>query len=975
MKGIIKKKRFLFAVLLLLISVFSWRVVYATETTEDDGTCPGVTVDTTKTYCAKTEVKPSSSEVKSRYGLKMKSKSKKSDDYEVSMTDGCKEKVTFKITSINGSTTAPGVGNTFTCNSSTTITAQANMNNDFGLPGVEITAQTTTSIQKAANDSKSCWWKCAEVTLYTTKKGSATASTPQIVVPTIDTSVITGGLIDCDNKTYAPDSFEGKFCYAKSQVPESQRRNFGSGYYTGDATVFKCNHKVAEVPSHPENLEGDDYFVNKSYLFGETHMTETATIVHHYYPHVFDDEGKLIKLAKEQIKCEIVCEEAVEVEYGPPVAAQAGVCFEYKVRATSRTACKMETAPDGSRLCINDVCNPYPQCVHGGGVIYTQAGPNGEFDACIKSCDGGKYTKKCNDKCYKAVYGNATAGAKVSNMQDILASKVANFPGVNGGTDFVCDGYFDYVGTGDEAIKWFGGQKGYAPGRWYCDGGWKNNSMDYRKTFWSDKEGFFRKDFGGTLCGAACYWDDCGANQYLNQYLPCDKIPSLSAEDKQKYCVNGLINILQYDCDKNSAEYERLVNVCNSKSSCSEEQATFTISVNYNSPSKTDNEPLGFPYKNQKDYIQYSPSAITSTLNQPNTTLMPDYPSEGNGIWGCYNNGAPSNLYRATWGFPSSWQNIKTGEYSYNYNGKTSGESSTSTIWTEIPHHFCLPGDAKPANPLWYNAMINKTAVEGGVFPTTTVYEYDAGLCHYSTSTYSVYNSAVANYVQNENDITYNIFAKTRKFGYLRWDIDIQCFYGYNDDPFCETYENGLCHTSKTTTDQNCIPDDKFTDVRVHTVDLTDLFPNENGAELTDPSQAGRTFVGYNWSEYAYNDKNPDYKSNPKAYMTKLQTSGDSIYTDANLDYEFYLSPKTIRSMRQESTGSSVNYTAFRDGDFKVDETTGVSRYTSSKIHSGVIPSADMKVPPVGSRAISCNNMVSWNNFTTCDPVHEQGRG
>lgn len=37
----------------------------------------------------------------------------------------------------------------------------------------------------------------------------------------------------------------------------------------------------------------------------------------------------------------------------------------------------------------------------------SSAGPNDDFDACVNSCDGGKYTQSCINSCYNTVYGNS----------------------------------------------------------------------------------------------------------------------------------------------------------------------------------------------------------------------------------------------------------------------------------------------------------------------------------------------------------------------------------------------------------------------------------------------------------------------------------------------------------------------------------------------------------------------------------------
>ena len=91
------------------------------------------------------------------------------------------------------------------------------------------------------------------------------------------------------------------------------------------------------------------------------------------------------------------CEENVTVTYGPPVASKAGLCFEYKVKVESKVNCETEFTAAQPEPEDYEICTPDGSC--NGGAYHSASGPNDEFDSCVSSCDGGKYTQKCIDKC------------------------------------------------------------------------------------------------------------------------------------------------------------------------------------------------------------------------------------------------------------------------------------------------------------------------------------------------------------------------------------------------------------------------------------------------------------------------------------------------------------------------------------------------------------------------------------------------
>ncbi|MDE5587378.1 MAG: hypothetical protein K2I72_03290, partial [Bacilli bacterium] len=89
-----------------------------------------------------------------------------------------------------------------------------------------------------------------------------------------------------------------------------------------------------------------------------------------------------------------------------PKAVNAGGGFSYTTMITITRTC---TPVQIKTPTLKPKCEYAVDCMgkgHGGGPA---AGPNEDFDQCINSCDGGKYTQSCIDSCYDTVYGETEA--------------------------------------------------------------------------------------------------------------------------------------------------------------------------------------------------------------------------------------------------------------------------------------------------------------------------------------------------------------------------------------------------------------------------------------------------------------------------------------------------------------------------------------------------------------------------------------
>ena len=852
------------------------------------------------TICADGEL--TGIDVAQRYGITLTNEGGNTYKLKMSPPSNTEErcKMRFKVAKINGN--AVSIADVLSCNELTLQIDGTTSDTVYGLPGVIVELNNEDNIIKNENESGSCYFEHVKVEL-TYIKADPQVHTITCENPNYEDTTLLIPTIDCDNNTYKkgedfvsiePGSFEDKFCYAKRKAIETNNSyDFQANPSDkGKQLDFKCeaNLDSGKIPLKEEDLQGEKYYVNKNYLYGKN--VETITGGQYVYNYAPGDEQK-----SEEISCEVTCEESVEVEYGPPVASKAGMCFEYKVRVTSRTSCHISKLPEKPKADCS-YCTPSPVCVSANGSVWQQGGPNEDFDACIKNCDGGKYTKKCNKKCYNTVYGNS----KNTTIKKLMTTSECK--------DLNPEGCY-YRSNGN--ILWSPGTQ--TAGRWYNENSWGIEGH----TYIAGQDGFYRAVHAdGSVCNDSCYWTGCDG-QYLNP------------------------NVAKKDLENNVKIYNEVVNSCKAKATCSTTTAEFTISADY-TPEGKSQVTINFPYDNQKDTITHNNSTVTDTSEQANTTLLPNDPTPGDGLWGCYKkNDTQSNLYRSTWSFPGTWINGKTGEISFS-------PKTGNTSWREHNDKFCIPADATRVNSDWWNWYNNKVIALNNLTLSANTDQTVQEKCEDVTT-----NTVIEPGTVDLSKIIYNIHAQTTKFGYFDWSIGMHCFYALNPKPTTPTTQT----SSSAEVEKACVPNtDNY---RVRSVDLENVFPALDGSQAQSTSEAGRT-PGFNWSEYAENTKNENYTSNPKKYLEKVQSLGYGVYDEDNLDYEFTLSPQTIRSMRSGSSGSysGTNYTNYDDSGFYVDA-NGVSRYKSSKIRS---ISGSNKLPT--DNALLCNNMVNYHS-SSCD--------
>lgn len=638
--------------------------------------------------------------------------------------------------------------------------------------------------------------------------------------------------------------------------------------------------------SYGEVIESNnDYYLNKDYYFG-TQTTSSGTKWEYTYRYA-PGNTKTEKLNGGAPTCERVCEEAVKVEYGPPIASKAGLCFEYKVKVTSYVKCRTKFTAKPPKQ-DTGYCNPPPRCVSTKGVERKkpQAGPNQEFDSCIAKCDGGKYTQACSTKCYNEVYGNKKGAKKLAvNYESSIATPLAN----SGYSLSQClsdnSAYYGCYYYDGGTIRWkeagsHNDSSISSLGRWYIEanrGGYDLSGLhpvSGQRRYIADTEGFYRAIYASGPCTDICSWKHDCRDKYLN--------PGTAAKDYKE----------------NEKTYEDARRECAAGVTCTTKTTDLTISVNYDTKEKDKivKTTIDFPIENKKETITSKETGYSTTkqFGQESTLLDID---------GCYINSDQKNWYLSEWSFPGTYIHNKTGEISFK-------KPSDSSGWYYEHKKFCMPLNALSVNSKWWEWKVLADA-------------------NFDESCYT--RADIENELATNNGTSngYNIHASAKNFGYFGWEFNIGCFYALR---------NEVCDIDETKSPKKCckppVPDCKNPpcdkdkaglDYMVRTVDRANLFPNSGTpgviVENTRP-------IGFNWTEAAtiLNTKNPNYHVDPAALRTNIENKADNLYSDpANLDYQFHLTPSTLRKIREYNR----NY-SYGTWNGKVETKNGINVYFSN---------------------------------------------
>ena len=627
---------------------------------------------------------------------------------------------------------------------------------------------------------------------------------------------------------------------------------------------------------------GDDYYVNKDYYYAKEEDAENVSYNYHYTGADENTYGETETVSGGS--CKRVCEESVVAEYGPPVASKAGLCFEYKVKVTSRVVCETDTSAISPPV-QPEICTPIPICNQVSGKEH-QGGPNEEFEQCINECDGGKYSASCSNKCYQEVYGE-------DSIVDPLAIRYGDDSIVQRMFSEQFPGYEGRYQWENGNIVWQG--DGYA--RYYEE--FENERTQNDHGTYNVFSGFKKHVYGdGSVCQDNCVWTGCDESQYLN--------PEDAAEDTVE----------------NMKKYNQAISQCQASASCTTKTAYFEISVDYTHDvdGTTKEETITFPYNSSEQ------SSLPS-LGQGNESKSPVRPeiflSDGEdyqGYDGCYVESNARNWYQAEWSFPGTWINNKSGEITF-------VDKTGNNAWHLKEDKFCVPLDAKSVNTLWWEwSEVGDTCYPADQISSSIDYNI-----HASTTDFGFFgwNFDFECFYALRNEVC---------------DISTNGCCTIPGDP--EDPDPGDPEDPDDPDDPPTSISTR--DYAFRIVDTSDMFPEqEDGIDENVPKIEGvGRQPGYNWtlgmtSEdtsilMSLNDKNPDYQIDPLSLISNIQERRDTIYSDDSyIDYKFILDTETLAKIRQFN--KNKKYTDF-DGEARTKN--GLTVYYSdlwSEIGDAVI--------------------------------------
>lgn len=699
---------------------------------------------------------------------------------------------------------------------------------------------------------------------------------------------------------YSPKTYS---IYSREQVQEwintaeSLRNESGSG--GSDITIDNSYKEVKDVTKTDK-------------LVCDAFSTNNYETMHKYYHVDTKNDGN---------GCEVTCKEEIEVNFSDPVATQAGLCFQYLIEIKSKVVCDSNyTKSPPTR---KQVCYPTPVCISGSS-SFDAGGPNEEFDECIKSCDGGKYTQSCINSCYEEVYVNKSKVKKTTTKYTKDEVKAIS-------PLYVPDSTFYQAIKTAGTCSWntpeelFNLRQKY-PGGYYNNGNWIQsgtcpsqlgpyyfrNLQQTKKTidmlngyysysggklgYYPDGNGILRENYGSTYCDDACYWSgSCGSDTVLTEK---------QAQEQYEKDVEAYL-AAKTQCEQKTA-------------TCTNETTDYKIIVN--------NEDNDNDSKDDEEIFSSSQKLNSNKVNG-------NFPTMVTLVDGSCEDGKDDPWhYHNIITFPGAWINNKTGKVVH------SMDPSHEDFYTYIGNQYCTKLNSVPVNTAWYNWKVNQN---GDVSVLTDNDKKEI-----------------------EKNLEMNINGHIDNYGYFGWNFDVSCFYALDEiDPYdCDPNDPECCDPSDPDysncsrkkcppTDPNC--DKKkvvspINDYEFRPIALDNMFPS-------DKSKARD--IGFNWTCAATNLENPDYLIQPVSVMNRIQALGDSIYKDNRyLDYHIKLTPETMRKVRNYNDKYD-NYSAPTSDDSNVvltagaNKTSGITVYKSYLLHK-VLNSSEL----LKSGLIGCNN-------------------
>lgn len=687
--------------------------------------------------------------------------------------------------------------------------------------------------------------------------------------------------------------------------------------------------------------------LNEAQNNGYTKVNNTSLSTLSCQKQATTEETKKYYYEKEVVSnsvCSVKCIEQFQVTYDPPVAVKAGLCFQYKVTVRSKVTCKTEVKPGFSWPKAPEpetTCDYIPICQNDHHS--TQAGPSEDFDDCVSSCDGGKYTQKCINSCYSKVYENNQADTsslkltgvdtKDATVQQLASHSKDPYYQVNG-----CENNGKIVSNPDHCGAAFSELKQQYPLGYYKksnDGGaeswiqydWQpcfdtnnkncqytdddgnklNISVDHYNDKYNADSTFYTNNSAKTyieaIKRAAPYYTRSAAatSQLIRSFrgLPGGTLPG------RKYVIGGKgikrQNSNRWHCHE----------VCGFLNN------TYGCSANASSSKDIEEE---YVSKLNKIEAEFSACTTNAVCKEDKATFYIDvtdkktYSDKEKESWTANNKSSSKSSTPATGGDTSMFIplectdaqrqatplvcDVETVESAPGINGICYGRDNPK-YWQHYKTTITFPGtwiNLKSAERVYKqpnSSSLNNYREKKNYYCTG----YDSEDVNVAWWNWKVNGKGNINSIAVEKDN--NITANISDFGKFDWNVGLKCFFGLytkicvpgSDDPDCNfTEEEDQCSGENST----AICNYKF-----RVIDQANMFPDEQGLK-------GNRERGFNWTTKAIDNtipKDSTYFIDPEKYWQQLEASAETAFprTDAefsNADYRIKLTLDNIKNIR-----------------------------------------------------------------------------
>lgn len=531
------------------------------------------------------------------------------------------------------------------------------------------------------------------------------------------------------------------------------------------------------------------------------------------------------------------CQERYEVDYDHAKLVYAGGGFTYNATFKAIRECtihqkaKVVKKPQCYRDCRVE-CHFLTTTV-----VMNHAGPNENFDSCVQTCDGGKYSQQCINSCYSSVYGEKSS-RDLSSLNEKLNRDGRSFLNNIQKTSIL----EEIGGINDPNSSYVG---------------------------WSEKDKtsvyHWEKDIPGcglmeTDISSGC--DEAGAKCYVVDSVGpagCSWNPDADYQaDLQKSVSELKAAISLTNQDQNQGKYK--IQIADSYLEKNGVAYVYEVDTNSDIVSSTDPETscpggmvrstLGNSGSSFAEYCKKSTKETTvnvrlteAYLNKKNGTAV--YKKNGN--YYAYNlKGGATTLQRTS--FTASAFYAK--EYKYYTN------LLSRNVNVVIPEDYDKKVTLVSDETYWNNKKKQATiTVNVSNFGTGGAFSKQIN-CYYG-----VYN----NLLIQDDDPTFFAYGP-----------------GGNGDGDCpECGNDGLDYSGIT--------------FIYRTIELTDAFPNDRNPRWNWTNDAA---VSYDPSDRIYNLLN--YKVDPVALNEDIEDKGYSVYSNPQeLDYDIILTPQQILNIRK----------------------------------------------------------------------------